>query len=250
MKYTKLSNDELLRYDRQLIIPKWEKEGQLKLKNSKVTVIGAGGLGSTVLLNLAAAGIGYIKIIDNDTLDLSNLNRQILYGMNRINEPKAILAKKRLMELNNEIEIESINTTLDSNNAEELLSDVDLIIDCLDNFKTRYLLNRFSVENKIPYVHGAVQSLEGRVMFIDPNEESSPCLNCFYPEEPPEKGKPPVLGATVGITASVEATEAIKYIIGIGKNLIGRFLIIDGYSMEFKSITIKRNPKCEICGNG
>lgn len=249
MKYTELSDDELLRYDRQLTISNWGKDGQLKLKNSKIAVIGAGGLGSTVLLHLAAAGIGYIKIIDNDTLDLSNLNRQILYNMDGINKSKAKLAEKYLKELNNNIEIESINKKLDKNNIDELLSDVNLILDCLDNFQTRYIVNEFCIKNRIPYVHGAVRALEGRVMFINPNDKSSPCLNCFYPKEPPKKRKPPVLGSTVGLTASIEATEAIKYLLGIGKNLIGEFLMIDGLLMEFKSIIIKRNPKCEICGN-
>jgi adenylyltransferase/sulfurtransferase len=244
-----LNNDEFERYDRQLIIPNWGKKGQLKLKNSKITIIGVGGLGSVVSLYLAAVGIGKIHLIDNDTLDLSNLNRQILYNVNDLGKSKALLAQKKLKNLNPEIDVVGLDKTLDENNINDLLSGMDLIVDCLDNFPTRYLLNKFCVNSNIPFVHGAIYGLEGRVMFIDPNDENSPCLGCFYPEEPPESTKFPVLGSSVGITASIEATEAIKYLIGIGENLIGRFLIIDGKPMEFKTIEIKKNANCPICGN-
>lgn len=244
-----LTNDELERYDRQLIIPNWDKKGQLKLKNNKITIIGVGGLGSVVSLYLAAVGIGTIHLIDNDTLDLSNLNRQILYNINDLGKAKALIAQKKLNTLNPEINVIGLNKTLDENNINDLLSGMDLIVDCLDNFPTRYLLNKFCVKNNIPFVHGAIYGLEGRVMFIDPNDENSPCLGCFYPEEPPESTKFPVLGSSVGITASIEATEAIKYLVGIGENLIGKFLIIDGKPMEFKTIEIKKNANCTICGN-
>ncbi|MHA1271198.1 MAG: HesA/MoeB/ThiF family protein [Candidatus Helarchaeota archaeon] len=249
MNEKKLSPEEMERYDRQMIISNWGIEGQIKLKNSKVLVAGAGGLGSPVLLYLSAAGVGTIKIIDNDTVDLSNLNRQILYNVQDFNKQKALIAQNRLKKLNPEINIIGLSDTLNENNADKLLSGVDLIIDCLDNFKTRFLINKFCVKNKIPFVHGAIYGLEGRVMFIDPNNEESPCLSCFYPENPPPMGKFPVLGSTVGITASIEASEAIKYLTKIGRNLICEFLIIDGRLMTFKSIIVKRNSKCKICGN-
>ncbi|MHA1229650.1 MAG: HesA/MoeB/ThiF family protein [Candidatus Helarchaeota archaeon] len=245
----KLSKNELERYDRQIIIKNWGEEGQLKLKNSKVLVVGAGGLGSLVLLYLTAAGVGHISIVDHDKLDLSNLNRQILYNMDDLNKPKALSAQKKLRKLNPDIEIYGHAITLSEDNIDEFISDVDLVIDCLDNFKTRFLINKNCVKYKIPLVHGAIYGLEGRAMFIDPNHQDSPCLGCFYPEDTPPMGKFPVLGASVGITASIEATEAIKYLTGIGENLIGKFLVIDGRVMSFRTITIKRNQKCNICSN-
>ncbi|MHA1694398.1 MAG: HesA/MoeB/ThiF family protein [Candidatus Helarchaeota archaeon] len=248
MEKKPISKNELERYDRQIIISNWGLDGQLRLKNSTVIVIGAGGLGSTVLLYLAAAGIGNIRIIDNDILELSNLNRQVLYNEDDINKPKALLAQMKLSKLNKDIRIVGINETLDEKSADKLLNGADLIVDCLDNFKTRFLVNRYCINNKIPFVHGAIYGLEGRVMFIDPKNEESPCLNCFYPEDIPPMGKFPVLGSVVGITASIEATEAIKYLTKIGKNLIGEFLVIDGRLMKFKSIIIKKNPKCKTCG--
>ena len=249
MKKKSLTDNDLLRYDRQILISNWDEEGQLKLKNSKILVAGAGGLGSPVLLYLTSVGVGSITIIDNDKLDLSNLNRQILYNNNDLDKPKALTAQEKLKKLNPEIEIIGLNKTLNDNNVDELLNGMDLIVDCLDNFETRYLVNKFCVKNQIPFVHGAIQGLEGRVMFIDPNNKDSPCLNCFYPQIPPKMGKFPVLGSTAGITGSIEATEAIKYLTGIGKNLIGEFLIIDSRVMNIKSIKIKRNPKCKICGD-
>jgi len=249
LKMNELTEDEMTRYNRQMMLQNWETKGQLKLKNSKVAVIGAGGLGSPVSLYLAAAGIGSITIIDNDVLELSNLNRQVIYSTEDINKSKALSAKTNLEKLNPAINIVGLNVTIDNGNVDELLKGMDIIVDCLDNFETRYLINSFCERNKVPLVHGAIHAMEGRVLFIDPKNKDSPCLSCFYPENPPKMGKFPVLGSTVGITGAIQATEVIKYLTGIGTNLIGKFLIIDTKMMEFRHITIRNNPKCKVCGS-
>ncbi len=241
-----LTDQEKERYARQLIITKWGEPVQEKLKISTIAIIGVGGLGSITSLYAAAAGIGRIKLIDGDTVDLSNLNRQIVHFTPDISKKKVESASEKLTALNPEITIEPYNITVTEENLGGLIKDCTVVLDCLDNFKTRFLLNKTCIDLKIPYVHAACYAFEGRVLTIIPGE--GPCLQCFYPKMPQEMGRIPVVGAAVGIIGTIEITEAIKLITGIGKPLIGRLLIIDGENMNFDIIEIKKHPQCPICG--
>ncbi|HDD66403.1 MAG TPA: HesA/MoeB/ThiF family protein [Nitrososphaeria archaeon] len=241
-----LTRSEVERYDRQLRIAGFGRGSQLKLKRAKVAVVGAGGLGSAALLYLAAAGIGRIKVVDDGVVELSNLNRQILYTTEDIGRPKPEAASRRLRELNPEIEIEPLQEKLTDENAEDLLKDVDLAIDCLDNFETRFILNRACISNSKPLVHGAVYGLEGRLMTIIPRR--SPCLACLIPRKPKEAAVVPVLGSLAGLVGALEALEAVKLLAGLGSSTAGRLLVIDGYDLSFYWIDVRRDPSCPICG--
>ncbi|HUX99706.1 MAG TPA: HesA/MoeB/ThiF family protein [Candidatus Deferrimicrobium sp.] len=241
-----LTDAERERYARQLLIKNWGEGVQKKLKEATVAIIGVGGLGSITSLYATAAGIGKIKIVDNDFVDISNLNRQIIHFTPDIAKKKVDSAYEKLHALNPEINIEPISTRITQDNIKDLIKNCTVVLDCLDNFETRFLLNKTCIELNIPYVHAACYAFEGRVLTIVPGK--SPCLQCFYPKIPSEMQKIPVVGAAVGIIASIEVTEAIKLITGIGKPLIGRLLIVDGENMTFDIITVKRHPKCSICG--
>jgi len=242
----KLSENEKERYARQLIIKNWGEPAQQKLKQSTIAIIGIGGLGSPVSFYATAAGIGKIRIIDDDVVDLSNLNRQIVHFTPDISKMKVESAQEKLNALNPEVTIEPFSITLTRENIQNAIEGCSIVLDCLDNFQTRFLLNETCIKLGIPYIHAAVYALEGRVLTIIPGK--GPCLQCFYPNVPKEMKPFPVLGAAVGITASIEITEAIKVLTGIGNPLIGRLLIIDGENMKFDIIEIKQNPQCPICG--
>ncbi len=237
-----LSKRELARYERQLILPEWGKEGQRKLKKSKVLVAGAGGLGSTVLTYLAIAGVGKIRIIDSDKVELSNLNRQVLYSDSDIGKKKAVCAGERLESLNPYIQIEAIDEVITENNVFELVADY-LIVDALDNLPTRHLLNSVAVKRNLPLFHGAVHGLEGRATTIIPGK--TPCLRCLYKGVIP--GKIPVVGITPGIIGCIQAAELVKYILGVGELLTNRLTIFDGLSLRFSEVRLKKDPKCEEC---
>ncbi|MFC2070393.1 ThiF family adenylyltransferase [Chloroflexota bacterium] len=234
------------RYDRQIIMRGFGEEGQEKLKNAKVVVAGVGGLGSPSSIYLAAAGVGTIRIIDRDKVELSNLNRQILHWDRDIGRNKVDSAIEKLTQLNKEIKIEAIEETIDEKNVFELVDGFDVIIDAMDNLETRYLLNRAAIKNQVPFIHGAVYGLEGRVMTIIPGETA--CLRCIYRGLVP-KEKFPVVGVTPAVIGCIQATEAIKYIVGIGKLLTDRLLVYDGLNMKFTEFSVKRDPACEHCGN-
>ena len=236
---------ELERYARQLVIKDWGEATQEKLKEATIAIIGVGGLGSLTSLYATAAGIGKIKIVDHDTVDLTNLNRQIIHSTPDIKKTKVESAKEKLQALNPEVEIEPHDVFLDENNIIDIIKDCNLVLDCLDNFSTRFLLNKTCVDLEIPYVHAACYAFEGRVLTIVPKK--GPCLQCFYPNVPAEMKVIPVVGAAVGIIASLEITEAIKLITGIGKPLIGRLLIVDGENMSFDIIIVKNHPNCPVC---
>lgn len=242
----KLSEAEKERYARQLIIKNWGEPTQEKLKESTIAIVGLGGLGSPALLYAAAAGIGTIKIIDNDVVDLTNLNRQIVHFTPDISKKKTESAHEKLKALNPDIKIEPVSITLTKDNIQGVIKGCNIVLDCLDNFQTRFLLNETCIKLGIPYVHAAIYALEGRVLTIIPGK--GPCLQCFYPKVPKEKKPFPVLGAAVGITAAIEITEAIKVLTGIGTPLVGRLLIIDGEKMKFDTIEIKQDPQCPVCG--
>jgi adenylyltransferase/sulfurtransferase len=242
---TRLTDYEQNRYNRQMLIAGWGEDGQVKLKNSSVFIAGAGGLGSPVSIYLAVAGVGEIKICDFDRIELSNLNRQILHPDKRIGELKAVSAEMTLRELNPSINISTFTDQLNTKNIDQIIGKPNVIVDCLDNFETRYLLNHYSVTQKIPVVYAAVRGMIGQVTFLLPPE--TPCLQCIFPKIPPKEVSP-VLGANTGIIGSIQAIEALKFLTGIGTLLKNRLLIVDGEEMTFNSITIRRRSSCPECG--
>jgi len=240
-----LTEYELTRYHRQMLIPGWGPEGQARLKASSAFIAGAGGLGSPVAIYLAVAGIGEIRICDADVIELSNLNRQILHTDRRIGQPKALSARMTLRELNPTVYIVPYCDRLDETNAGRIIGKPDIVIDCLDNFETRYLLNTYCIQNRIPLIHGAIWGLTGQVTFLYPPE--TPCLRCLAPAPPPQETFP-VVGVTPGLIGCIQAMEALKFLIGIGTNLKGTLLVFDWEDMTFSSLHVKRMPSCPDCG--
>jgi adenylyltransferase/sulfurtransferase len=241
-----LSAEEQQRYDRQIMISGFGEEGQEKLKQAKAIVAGSGGLGSPVSMYLAAAGVGTIRIVDHDRVELSNLNRQIIHWDKDIGRNKVSSAAEKLGRLNREVKIETIEETINEASISRLVTGFDLIVDAMDNLPTRYLLNKAAIENQIPFIHGAVYGLEGRAMTIIPGETA--CLRCVYRGLIPQE-KFPVLGVTPGVIGCIQAAEVIKYIVGIGKLLTNRLLVYDGLNMKFTELMVKRDPHCGHCGH-
>lgn len=237
------TEDEIKRYQRHFNINGWDEKTQLKLKSSSVFVAGSGGLGSPVLYYLAAAGVGKIVFCDRDCVDLSNLNRQILYGTDDIGRDKVSAASERLSGLNDNLTLIPLKCDI-GDEITPHLDGCDLIIDCVDNFEARHILNRISLEKKIPMLHAGVTEFYCQLTLLKPGE--TPCLGCFIPEGTPESGKG-IIGAMAGIAGSIEALEAIKYLTGTGENLANRMLFIDMKNLSFNSINIKKNPGCKIC---
>jgi adenylyltransferase/sulfurtransferase len=239
-----LSGDELKRYTRQMIMDGWGEETQKKLKGSTIFIAGAGGLGSPAAIYLAVAGIGNIRICDFDSPDLSNLNRQILHNHARIGMNKALSAKQTLSELNTHIHVTALTDKILPENVDKLVGDAKIIVDCMDNFATRYVLNECAVRKKIPLVHGSIWGMEGRLTFIQSPE--TPCLKCIFPESPPQEVFP-VVGATPGVIGCLQAMEVIKYLTGIGKNLKNKILVWEGRKTEFKNYKAYKDPHCPVC---
>ena len=228
-----LSLKELERYDRQIRIDGFGEIGQKKLKEANAVIIGAGGLGCPISIYLAAAGIGKITIIDKERIELSNLNRQILHWEKDIGERKVNSVVKKIKELNQDIQIDGKIIELNEENVYSLIEGNTVVIDALDNFKTRFSLNKACIELGIPFIHAAVHGLEGRMMTILPGK--GPCLRCLIPKNPPTITPFPVLGATPAIMASLQAMEVIKLVTGIGELLVGKLLLFDGFYMSFES---------------
>ena len=239
------SDYDHVRYGRQMLLTGWGEEGQARLNASSVFIAGAGGLGSPVSLYLAAAGVGQIRICDADEVELSNLNRQILHADRNIGELKAESARTTLEALNPTINILAYPDFLDEANVGRIVGQPDIIVDCLDNFETRYLLNAYCLQHKIPLVHGAIWGLTGQVTFIEPPH--TPCLKCLFPE-PPAPETFPVVGVTPGLVGCIQATEVLKYLVDLGTNLRGRLLMIDGEEIEFTIIDVDKMPACPVCG--
>lgn len=233
-----------VRYDRQMRIDGWGIEGQRKLRDASVAVIGIGGLGCPVSLYLTAAGVGRLKLIDADVVDESNLNRQVLHWTNDIGRPKPESAMEKLKQLNPEVEIDIACARLTEGNVDELLGDADVLVDALDNFATRFIVNSYAVRSAKPLFHGAIWGLEGRATTILPGQTA--CLNCIFKAPPPVETFP-VVGTTPGLIAMIQATEVLKYLTGIGQLLLNRYLIYDGSTMSFHTIKLRRDPNCPVC---
>jgi adenylyltransferase/sulfurtransferase len=247
----KLSRDEILRYSRHLIMPEVTLEGQARLKEARVLCIGAGGLGSPLTLYLAAAGVGRIGVVEFDDVDLTNLQRQILYATSDVGRPKLEAAKERLEALNPDIEIVPHAMHLSSHNAMELFADYDIVADGTDNFPTRYLVNDACVLSGKPNVYGSIFRFEGQVSVFD--AKHGPCYRCLFPEPPPPGLVPScaeggVLGVLPGIVGSLQALEVLKIIIGAGDPLYGRLLIFDALDLKFRELSVTKNPGCAVCG--
>jgi sulfur-carrier protein adenylyltransferase/sulfurtransferase len=240
------------RYSRHLLIPEIGEEGQLKLLDSRVLLIGAGGLGSPASLYLAAAGVGRLGIVDDDRVDATNLQRQIAHSTERLGEWKADSAKRTLEALNPDVEVVTYKERLTSENVDRVLADGwDVIVDGADNFPTRYLVNDASIWHDIPVVHGSIYRFEGQVTVFKPHE--GPCYRCLFPQPPPPELAPScaeggVLGVLPGIIGSLQANETLKLALGIGDSLAGRLLLFDALAGEFSEVILRRDPSCPVCG--
>ena len=246
-----LSKEEITRYSRHLIMPEVGMDGQLKLKQAKVLCIGTGGLGAPLGLYLAAAGVGRIGLVDFDKVDLSNLQRQILFDTNDIGRPKIEAATNRLRNLNPDIQIDNFETRLTSENALDILKDYDIVVDGTDNFPTRYLVNDACVILGKPNVYGSIFRFEGQITIF--GYPGGPCYRCLYPEPPPPGLVPScaeggVLGVLPGIVGAIQAAETLKLIIGKGEPLVGRLLLFDALAMRFRELKLRKNPECPVCG--
>jgi sulfur-carrier protein adenylyltransferase/sulfurtransferase len=247
-----LDAEKRSRYSRHLLIPEVGDEGQLKLLDSRVLLVGAGGLGSPASLYLAAAGVGRLGIVDDDRVDASNLQRQIAHSTESLGEWKADSAKRTLEALNPDVEVVTYKERLTSENVDRILADGwDVIIDGADNFPTRYLVNDASVFHDIPVVHGSIYRFEGQVTVFKPHE--GPCYRCLFPQPPPPELAPScaeggVLGVLPGIIGSLQANETLKLALGIGDSLAGRLLLFDALAAEFSEVTLRKDPNCPVCG--
>jgi molybdopterin/thiamine biosynthesis adenylyltransferase/rhodanese-related sulfurtransferase len=247
-----LNNDEIRRYSRHLILPEVGLGGQKKICSTSVLCIGAGGLGSPIAMYLAAAGVGKLGILDFDTVDFSNLQRQIIHGTDDVGRPKTLSAKETIAAINPNVEVVVYNTRITSENALDLIRPYDIVVDGTDNFPTRYLTNDACVLLKKPNVYGSIFRFEGQASVFAPHL-GGPCYRCLYPEPPPPGMVPScaeggVLGVLPGIVGTIQATEILKLAIGKGSSLVGRLLLFNALDMKFRELKLRRDPKCPVCG--
>lgn len=245
-----LSHEEILRYSRHLLIPEVGLEGQRKLKASSILVIGTGGLGSPISLYLAAAGVGRIGLIDYDVVDFSNLQRQVIHGTSSLGRLKVESARDKMLDINPDIQVDLYNEPFTSDNALQIAESYDVLIDGTDNFPTRYLTNDVAVFLGIPNVYGSIFRFDGQVSVFD--AKNGPCYRCLFPEPPPPGLVPScaeggVLGILPGTIGTLQATEALKLILGIGEPLIGRLLLYNALDMTFEFVNLRKNPNCKVC---
>lgn len=246
------TEDQLVRYSRHILLPEVGGKGQKKINESKVLLVGAGGLGSPAALYLAAAGVGTVGIVDDDEVDLSNLQRQILHFTKDIGRPKVDSGKEKLTAINPEINVEKYHERLNAGNVMNLISGYDIVIDGSDNFGTRFVVNDACVLTGKPFIHGGILRFFGQVLTVVPGE--GPCFRCIFKEPPPPDAVPTcaqagVLGVIAGVIGGLQATEALKYILGKGDLLTGRLLNYDALEMKFREIKVNKNPSCPVCGD-
>ncbi len=247
-----LSNDEILRYSRHLILPEVGMEGQLKLKGASVLLVGTGGLGAPLALYLAATGVGRIGLVDFDVVDFTNLQRQVIHGTKDVGKPKIDSAMESMRDINPFVQLDRHEVALTSENALDIIKDYDIVVDGTDNFPTRYLVNDACVLLGKPNVYGSIFRFEGQATIFA--TEGGPCYRCLYPEPPPPGLVPScaeggVLGILPGVVGLIQATETVKLILGIGDPLIGRLMLYDALGMKFRELKLRRNPECPICGD-
>ncbi|WP_372831689.1 molybdopterin-synthase adenylyltransferase MoeB [Pontibacterium sp.] len=248
-----LSDEQLLRYSRQIMLPEVEIDGQEAWLNARVLILGVGGLGSPVSMYLAAAGVGELVLVDDDEVDLSNLQRQIVHTTQRIGESKVTSAQATLSALNPDTKFTTIDRRLSDEELEKLVSEVDLVVDCTDNFTTRFAVNRACVVHKKPLVSGAAIRMEGQIAVYDSRQDDAPCYQCLYKQGDDENltcSESGVLAPLVGIVGSVQAMEALKVLAGIGEPLVGKLLLLDGRTMEWRSLKLRKDKACPICSQG
>lgn len=249
-----MNEEQMERYSRHILLSKVGKDGQEKLLSSRILIVGAGGLGSPAAMYLAAAGVGTIGIIDDDKVDLTNLQRQIIHSVDSIGTPKTESAEKRIAMINPEVEVETFPLRLNAENAKSIFNKYDFVIDAVDNFETKFLINDVCVELGKAFSHGGIQEFGGQLMTWVPGE--GPCYRCIF-EEPPKPGNVPtcrdvgVIGCMAGMIGTMQSMEAVKYVLGIGELLTGQMLTVDALTMEFRKIKFpRRNPECSACGRG
>jgi adenylyltransferase/sulfurtransferase len=243
--HTPLPPEGKERYQRQIILPGWGEEGQKKVKQATVFIAGAGGLGSPVAIYLAAAGVGTLRICDCGEPELSNLNRQVLHSDKDIGKSKAVSARETLARINPHVTVEALTEKIEKDTVAELVGDASIIVDCMDNFPTRHVLNEYACSNTLPLVHAGVYGMSGQLTFIYPPE--TPCLYCIFPGSPPSELFP-IVGATAGVIGTLEVLETLKYLTGKGTLLKNRMLFWDGDQMHFHEITLQKDPHCSVCG--
>ncbi|MBB4867096.1 adenylyltransferase/sulfurtransferase [Pseudomonas nitritireducens] len=246
-----LSDNELLRYSRQILLSQIDVDGQLRLKDSRVLIVGLGGLGAPVALYLAAAGVGELHLADFDTVDLTNLQRQIIHDTTTVGTTKVDSASARLQAINPEVKLVAHRQALDADSLDAAVAAVDLVLDCCDNFGTREAVNAACVAAKKPLVSGAAIRLEGQLSVFDLRREDSPCYHCLYghgSEAELTCSEAGVVGPLVGLVGSLQALEALKLLAGFGEPLVGRLLLIDALGSRFRELRVKRDPQCAVCG--
>ena len=248
-----MNDQQLLRYSRHILLDEIGIEGQEKILAAHALVIGAGGLGSPVSYYLASAGVGKITLVDNDTIDLTNLQRQILHTTDRVGQSKAQSGKLTMAQINPEIEVVALQERVEGERLMELVSKASVVLDCTDNFNTRHAINRACVANRVPLVSGGAVMFDGQISVYDRRTDDAPCYSCLFPENEafPEIhcSTMGVFAPLVGIIGSMQAAEALKLLAGVGQSLQGRLLMLNGRSMEWSSIGIGHNPECPVCGN-
>ncbi|GGC04429.1 adenylyltransferase [Marinobacterium zhoushanense] len=245
-----LSDQQLLRYSRQIMLPEVDVDGQEAWLNSRVLIIGLGGLGSPAAIYLASAGVGHLVLVDDDEVDLTNLQRQIVHTSERVGEAKVESARQALLALNPDIRVDTLACRLEGEALAEQVAAADLVLDCSDNFSTRFALNRACVAAKTPLVSGAAIRFDGQISVFDPRVDGAPCYQCLYREGEDEQlscSESGVFAPLVGIIGTMQAAEALKLLAGIGEPLVGRLLLLDGKRMEWRMLKLRRDPNCPVC---
>ena len=249
-----MNDEDLLRYARHILLNDFGIEGQEKLLAARVLIVGVGGLGSPVAMYLASAGVGTLLLADHDTVEISNLQRQIIHTSERLGMLKADSGKQAIHALNPSIRVETLLNRMEDTSLSQAISQVDLVVDCTDNFATRHAINRACVVHRVPLVSGAAVRFDGQISVFDPREPNSPCYHCLFPEaqdvENMNCATMGVFAPLVGIIGTMQAAEAIKVLAGTGNPLVGRLLILDALDMRWHSVKVRRDPGCAVCGSG